>query len=91
MWRTVGIAWPSLTRRFRLAHDLVGFDAAQQGRVEQAKLLQSCERCTISVKPVALAKHWLLPANPEPGEVLEDRFLELPASAHLVYVLDAEE
>jgi hypothetical protein len=71
--RTIGIARPGAAGRLPVGDDRPNLRPAEKGRVEQAEPVQFCEHRPIRVEPVALPEHRLFPAEPQPGEILQDR------------------
>src|SRR3546814_1227842 len=59
--------------------------------VDEAPRLQRLERGGIGIAPVRLEQHVAVPAQPQPGEVGEDRLDMLGAAARAVDILDPEQ
>src|SRR5687767_4503730 len=89
--RSVGIARPSPARASSIRHLGVDDGAAEEGGIEEPEPTELVESGAIGLEALALPQHGLLPAETEPGEVLEDRRLEFLARPRPVDILDAEQ
>jgi hypothetical protein len=79
-------------RRTAGSRDLfLDLTACAEARVEDAHRLQPIERISVVVEMLGLLAHWAVPAQPEPGKIIEDRRSIFVAAASLIDVLKPEQ
>src|SRR5215203_1662749 len=71
-WRAVEVARPDFASCLRFRHSGTDLSPAQKGRIKEAGAGQLGERFAVRGGARALAEHWKLPFEPEPGEILVD-------------------
>ncbi len=86
----VGIVRP---RRLPIAlgHEPRDLPAAFEAWVDETHPLEPGKRGAVIVEMLALAAHRLLPAQPQPGEILIDRLLVLRPAARTIDILDPQQ
>ena len=86
----IGITRPRPPGIARRHHDR-DLGTALEAWIEQAQRVESSERGAVIVMVLGLPPHRLLPAQPEPGEVLVDGSFVFPPAASFVDILDTQQ
>lgn len=89
--RSVRVAQPCRPVCLCGGHRCLDLTAAHDRRIDEPHVSQPLERSSIEIEVIGLAPHRLFPAQSQPGEVIEDRRLELRTAARPVDILDPEQ